>query len=167
MVSVVALLLVAGFLDVDVVPVVVPVSSFVVLLLVVVVFDSDVLLADELCVSVELSSEELSLSLLLSLLSFLDESDSFLLLSSPSFFLESSEKLLELVLLTEETRGAPSLVLVTELVTTLVAPSANAIERIANGVMMGGVRYAMVHSSLFLHLPYYLTGHLKKWSKFA
>jgi len=118
-----------------VVPVVVPVS------------DSDVLSAVELCVSVEeLSSDDESLSLLL----LLEESESFFLsLSSLDFFLESLDDIpLTSDELVVETRDAPSLVLVTVLVTTLVAPRAKAIETIANGVINGGVRYAMLHSSL-------------------
>ncbi len=119
-----------------VVPVVVPLF----------VLSSDVEFAEELSVSVE----ELLLLLLSlldeSLLSFLEESESFFLLSSLAFFLESFDWLTtsdELV----DVREAPSLVFVTELVTTLVAPSASAIETMANGVIKGGVRYAMLHSS--------------------
>jgi len=109
------------------------------------VLSSDVEFAEELSVSVE----ELLLLLSLldeSLLSFLEESESFFLLSSLAFFLESFDWLTtsdELV----DVREAPSLVFVTELVTTLVAPSASAIETMANGVIKGGVRYAMLHSS--------------------
>lgn len=119
-----------------VVPVVVPLF----------VLASDVEFAEELAVSVE----ELLLLLLSlldeSLLSFLEESEAFFLLSSLAFFLESFDWLTtsdELV----DVREAPSLVFVTELVTTLVAPSASAIETMANGVIKGGVRYAMLHSS--------------------
>lgn len=119
-----------------VVPVVVPLF----------VLASDVEFAEELSVSVE----ELLLLLLSlldeSLLSFLEESEAFFLLSSLAFFLESFDWLTtndELV----DVREAPSLVFVTELVTTLVAPSASAIETMANGVIKGGVRYAMLHSS--------------------
>jgi len=119
-----------------VVPVVVPLF----------VLASDVEFAEELSVSVD----ELLLLLLSlldeSLLSFLEESESFFLLSSLAFFLESFDWLTtsdELV----DVREAPSLVFVTELVTTLVAPSASAIETMANGVIKGGVRYAMLHSS--------------------
>ncbi len=117
-----------------VVPVVVPVS------------DSDVLSAVELCVSVEELSFDEDSSLLLSL----EESELFfLLLSSLDFFLESLDDIpLTSDELVVETRDAPSLVLVTVLVTTLVAPRAKAIETIANGVINGGVRYAMLHSSL-------------------
>ena len=106
----------------------------------------DVFFADELAVSVdELSDEE---SLLLSEL-LLDESELFLLLSLA--FFESLEDMLltsdELVL---DTRVAPSFVFVTVLVTTLVAPRAKAIDTIANGVIKGGVRYPMRHSSFHL-----------------
>lgn len=111
--------------------------------------DSDVLSADELCVSVEELSAEEALSLLL--LSEESELLSFLLLSSLGFFLsELSENCPDNDELVVDTRLAPSLVFVTLLVTTLVAPSANAIDKIANGVINGGVRYAMSDSSLCL-----------------
>ncbi len=139
--SVVAELVVLDDVFLEVVPVL-PVVPVVVALL---VLASDVEFAEELAVSVE---EELLLLLSLldeSLLLFLEESE-FFLLSSLAFFLESFDWLTtsdELV----DVREAPSLVFVTELVTTLVAPSASAIETMANGVIKGGVRYAMLHSS--------------------
>ncbi len=128
--------------------------------------DSDVLSADELCVSVEELSLEEDSSLLLSL----EESELFfLLLSSLDFFLESLDDIpLTSDELVVETRDAPSLVLVTVLVTTLVAPRAKAIETIANGVINGGVRYAMLHSSLHYFLLESLShGKTKILSKFS
>lgn len=145
--------------DEDVVPVLLPVvvpCEFSV---------SDVLSAEELCVVVD--------ELLLLLLS---SDDSLLLEESESFFFELSSLSFFLELVDEfdtteevcEVRVAPSLVLVTELVTTLVAPSAKAIETKANGVINGGVRYAMSSSSLHnysLHLLSHV--ELKNLSSFS
>lgn len=135
-----------GFFFEDVLEPVLPVEPVVPAVLVPV---SDVEFADELSVSVE----ELLLLLLSlleeSLLSFFEESEAFFLLSSLAFFFESLDWLTtsdELV----DVREAPSLVFVTELVTTLVAPSASAMETMANGVIKGGVRYAMLHSSFYV-----------------
>lgn len=152
--SVVSLLLVVSS---SVVPVVDELEYFDVELLVVPVvpvvllsslLDSEVSSAEELCVSVEeLSFDDDSWSLLL--LSEESESLSFLSLSSLAFFLSELSETRPEDEIVDETLLDPSWVCVTVLVTTLVAPSANAIDRIANGVIKGGVRYAMLHSSLF------------------
>lgn len=152
--SVVSLLLVVSS---SVVPVVDELEYFDVELLVVPVvpvvllsslLDSEVSSAEELCVSVEeLSFDDDSWSLLL--LSEESESLSFLSLSSLAFFLSELSETRPEDEIVDETLLDPSWVCVTVLATTLVAPSANAIDRIANGVIKGGVRYAMLHSSLF------------------
>ncbi len=126
---------------------------------------SDVLSAEELCVVVD--------ELLLLLLS---SDDSLLLEESEFFFFELSSLSFFLELVDEfdtteevcEVRVAPSFVLVTELVTTLVAPKAKAIETKANGVINGGVRYAMSSSSLHNYSLHSLSHvELKNLSSFS